>query len=178
MIEEWRQAVIESAAFYVGWGGLIIGIVFGFVVQRTNFCTMGSISDILSFGDYRRFRSWLLAGAVAIVGVWWIERAGVADMAESMYLTPSLGWLANIVGGAMFGFGMVYPTFTSYAFEAAGESKGFAASLSGAANMLGGFLTSLVITALYDESHRVISGAMVVAGTLAILIFLVHRRRP
>ena len=108
MIEEWRQAVIESAAFYVGWGGLIIGIVFGFIVQRTNFCTMGSISDILSFGDYRRFRSWLLAGAVAIVGVWWIERAGVADMAESMYLTPSLGWLANIVGGAMFGFGMVF----------------------------------------------------------------------
>ncbi len=108
MIEEWRQIVIENAAWFIGWGGLIIGIVFGFIVQRTNFCTMGSLSDILTFGDYRRFRAWLLAGAVAIAGVWLLERAGVADMAESMYLAPSLGWHANIVGGAMFGFGMVF----------------------------------------------------------------------
>lgn len=108
MIEDWREAVVESAALYVGWGGLIIGIVFGFIVYRTNFCTMGSISDILSFGDYRRFRSWLLAGGVAIVGVWALESAGVADMADSMYLTPEFGWLANIVGGVLFGFGMVF----------------------------------------------------------------------
>ena len=108
MIDLWRETVVELAGFYIGWGGLIIGIVFGFIVYRTNFCTMGSISDILSFGDYRRFRSWLLAGATAIVGVYWIESIGVADMSESMYLTPSLGWLANIVGGLLFGFGMVF----------------------------------------------------------------------
>ncbi|MFZ2099390.1 MAG: YeeE/YedE family protein [Oricola sp.] len=100
--------MVESAAFYVGWGGLLIGIVFGYLVYVTNFCTMGSISDILSFGDYNRFRSWLLASAVAILGVAGIEAMGVADMAESMYLTPNLGWLANLVGGLMFGFGMVF----------------------------------------------------------------------
>lgn len=108
MIETWREAVIESAAFYVGWGGLLIGLVFGFIVQRTNFCTMGSISDILSFGSYNRFRAWLLAGATAILGVAAIEGAGVADMADSMYLAPNLNWLAHIVGGLMFGFGMVF----------------------------------------------------------------------
>ena len=108
MIEVWREAVIESAAFYVGWGGLVIGIAFGFIVQKTNFCTMGSISDILSFGSYNRFRAWLLAGATAILGVAAIEGAGVANMADSMYLTPSLNWLAHIVGGLMFGFGMVF----------------------------------------------------------------------
>ena len=108
MIEQWREAVVESAAFYVGWGGLLIGIVFGYLVQVTNFCTMGSISDILSFGDYNRFRSWLLASAVAILGVAGIEAMGVANMADSMYLTPNLGWLANVAGGLMFGFGMVF----------------------------------------------------------------------
>ena len=51
MIQAWKEAVVESAALYIGWGGLAIGIVFGFIVYRTNFCTMGSISDILSFGD-------------------------------------------------------------------------------------------------------------------------------
>ncbi|MFZ1813407.1 MAG: YeeE/YedE family protein [Rhizobiaceae bacterium] len=108
MIESMREAVIENAAFYVGWGGLLIGMAFGYLVYVTNFCTMGSISDILSFGNWNRFRAWLLAGAVAILGVYWIESAGVADMADSMYLTPNFGWLANLAGGLMFGFGMVF----------------------------------------------------------------------
>lgn len=108
MIDVWREAVIESAAFYVGWGGLLIGLAFGYLVQVTNFCTMGSISDIVTFGSYNRFRAWLLAGATAILGVAAIEGAGVANMADSMYLTPNLNWLANIVGGMMFGFGMVF----------------------------------------------------------------------
>lgn len=108
MIEEWREVVVESAAFYVGWGGLIIGIAFGYLVYATNFCTMGSISDIMSFGNYNRFRAWLLACAVAILGVAGIEALGVANMADSMYLAPNLTWLANIVGGLIFGFGMVF----------------------------------------------------------------------
>jgi uncharacterized membrane protein YedE/YeeE len=108
MIDSWREVAVGSAAFYIGWGGLLIGMLFGFVVYRTNFCTMGSISDILSFGDWNRFRAWLLAIAVAIFGVWVIELAGVADMGLSMYQTPVLGWGANVVGGLIFGFGMVF----------------------------------------------------------------------
>ncbi len=108
MIETLKETVVESAAFYIGWGGLLLGIVFGFIVARTNFCTMGSISDILSFGDYRRFRSWLLAAAVAILGVALFETLQVADMSRTMYLAPNFTWGANIVGGLMFGFGMVF----------------------------------------------------------------------
>ena len=103
-----RDAAIENAALYIGWGGLIIGIVFGFIDYRTNFCTMGSISDILSFGDYNRFRSWLLATAVAIIGVAFLERGEIADMNMSMYQATTLTWGAHIVGGLLFGFGMVF----------------------------------------------------------------------
>lgn len=108
MIELWKEAVVESPAWYVGWGGLLIGIVFGFIVYRTNFCTMGSISDILSFGDYRRFRAWLLAGAVGILGVAWVQSLDIADFSTTMYLSPSFAWGANVVGGLLFGFGMVF----------------------------------------------------------------------
>lgn len=108
MLETWKEIVIENPAFYIGWGGLLIGTVFGFIVYRTNFCTMGSISDIVTFGDYKRFRSWLLAGAVGILGVGLLESLGVANVADSIYLTPNFGWLANVVGGLMFGFGMVF----------------------------------------------------------------------
>ena len=36
--------------------------------NRVNFCTMGAITDIVNFGDWRRMRMWLLAIAVAIAG--------------------------------------------------------------------------------------------------------------
>jgi len=108
MMDALREAVLAQPAAWIAWGGLVIGIVFGFTVQRTNFCTMGSISDILSFGDYRRFRSWLLAAAVAIIGVWIIESAGIADMAYSIYVSPNFQWGGHIIGGLLFGVGMVF----------------------------------------------------------------------
>ncbi len=107
MLEGWKEIMVENPAFYLGWGGLVIGIVFGFIVERTNFCTMGSISDINAFGDFRRFRSWLMAGAVAMLGVAWLERAGLADMSLSMYTGANFIWGSNIVGGLVFGIGMV-----------------------------------------------------------------------
>ncbi|MEQ1611958.1 MAG: YeeE/YedE family protein [Hyphomicrobiaceae bacterium] len=89
-------------------GGLLIGLMLGAIVFRTNFCAMGSISDMVSFGDYRRFRAWILASAVAIIGTQWLSHAGVVDLSKSMYLAPNLNWLGNILGGALFGFGMVF----------------------------------------------------------------------
>lgn len=108
MVDALRELVLGSPTLYIGFGGLLIGVVFGYIVFRTNFCTMGSISDIMNFGDYRRFRSWLLATATAIIGATFVEAAGIADLSSSIYLTPSLNWLGNIVGGLIFGFGMVF----------------------------------------------------------------------
>lgn len=108
MIEAWREAAVANAAACVLWGGLAIGAVFGLIIQRTNFCTMGSLSDIMSFGDWRRFRSWLLAAAVAIVGVFAIESAGIADMKHSLYVSSTFTWGGHVLGGLIFGVGMVF----------------------------------------------------------------------
>ena len=112
-----QETMIEAAPFYIGWGGLIIGIVFGFIVHRTNFCTMGSISDILSFGDYKRFRAWLLGSATAMIGVALLETRGIADMNTSMYQSSSLAWGGHVVGGLLFGFGMVFFCTVIYLFN-------------------------------------------------------------
>ncbi len=95
-----------SPTLTVGIGGLVIGLIFGAVVQRTNFCTMGSISDLVLMGDGRRFRAWVLAIAVAIIGTQILSFAGVVDISKAMYLTSNFGWLGAIIGGLMFGFGM------------------------------------------------------------------------
>ena len=103
-----REMIQSNGPLWMAVGGLVIGFLFGALVYRTNFCTMGSISDILSFGDYRRFRAWMLAGATAIIGTQLITYLGVVPLAKTMYLTPSFNWLGNILGGLMFGFGMVF----------------------------------------------------------------------
>jgi len=86
--------------------GFGLGLVFGATAQRTNFCTMGAISDMVFFDDKNRFRAWMLTIAVAILGSQTLHQLGVVDLESSIYLSPSLGWAGAIVGGLMFGFGM------------------------------------------------------------------------
>lgn len=90
----------------VSIGGFVVGLIFGGVVQRTHFCAMGGVSDLVLMGDGRRFRAWLLAIAVAIIGTQALYFAGIVDIDKSIYLSPNLGWLGAIIGGLMFGFGM------------------------------------------------------------------------
>ena len=95
-----------AASTLVGLGGFTVGLVFGATAQRTNFCTMGGISDYVLMGDGRRLRAWVLASAVAIVGTQLLGLNGLIDLGKSIYLTANFGWLGAIVGGLMFGFGM------------------------------------------------------------------------
>jgi len=86
--------------------GLGLGAAFGAVVQRTNFCAMGSVSDIVYLEDWGRFRAWLLAIAVAIAGATSLDAAGLVDFGKTIYATPNFGWLGAILGGLLFGIGM------------------------------------------------------------------------
>ena len=57
-----------DAQSYLLWAGFVLAFILGAVVNKTNFCTMGAVSDMVNMGDYSRFRAWLLAIAVAISG--------------------------------------------------------------------------------------------------------------
>jgi len=87
--------------------GFLAGIVFGATAQKTHFCTMGGISDMVMMGDTRRFRSWMLAIAVALLGTQALWGLGYVDLSTAIYRTPNLGWFGAIAGGLMFGYGMV-----------------------------------------------------------------------
>ena len=96
-----------SSAIILALSGFVIGVLFGAVVQRTNFCSMGAISDAVALGDRRRLRAWLLAIAVAIVGTQALLLTGLVDVGKSFYLAPRVAWIAMLLGGLLFGFGMV-----------------------------------------------------------------------
>ena len=86
--------------------GFMLAFVFGVVAQKTDFCTMGAISDIVNMGDWSRMRMWLLAIAVAIAGANALDLAGLVDLSRSAYPAPRWPWLAFLIGGLLFGIGM------------------------------------------------------------------------
>src|SRR6185312_9136631 len=90
----------------VAWLAFVLAFVFGAVANRVNFCTMGSIADIVIFGDWRRMRMWLLAIAVAIIGADLLQAAGLIDLSKTIYTGAKVSWLSLLVGGFLFGVGM------------------------------------------------------------------------
>ena len=96
----------NSIAHVVTGLAFVLAFVFGAVANRVSFCTMGAVTDVINFGDWRRMRMWLLAIAVAIAGSALLQAAGLIDLTRTIYTNPQVPWLSHIVGGAMFGFGM------------------------------------------------------------------------
>ncbi len=107
MLDSLRDSILDNPNAYMMYGGLLIGTLLGAIVYLTNFCAMGSVSDLVNFGDWRRFRSWMLAGATAVVGVFVIQKMGVMNPRDSIFLTPNFTWLGFVSGGFIFGVGMV-----------------------------------------------------------------------
>jgi uncharacterized membrane protein YedE/YeeE len=87
-------------------GASRIALLFGLVAARTNFCTMGALSDIVNMGHWGRMRMWLLAVAVAMAGATALRYGGQIDLAKAVAMRPSLPWLSLLVGGLIFGVGM------------------------------------------------------------------------
>ncbi len=94
--------------------GFCLAVVFGVIANKTNFCTMGAVSDWINMGDMNRLRAWVLAIAVAVLGIGLLEYFGMVDMnltitndtSNPPYRTTTLVWLRNITGGILFGIGM------------------------------------------------------------------------
>lgn len=89
------------------WAAFALAAIFGAIAQRTHFCTMGAVSDIVTMGDWTRMRMWVMAMGVAIIGFNAMVGLGWVSAADTLYAGPRLIWLSALVGGLLFGFGMV-----------------------------------------------------------------------
>lgn len=98
---------IASQTTLVLWLGLALGIIFGALMQRTHFCTMGAVADAVNFGSWGRARMGVLAIGVAILGTQSLSALGLIDLSKSIYTGGRFVWAAYVLGGGLFGFGMV-----------------------------------------------------------------------
>ncbi|MEY4754819.1 MAG: hypothetical protein RJA44_2494, partial [Pseudomonadota bacterium] len=89
------------------WAGFLLAAVFGAVGHRTRFCTMGAVADIVHLGDWQRMRMWALALGVALLGFNLLVAQGVLQAGWSIYGGRRWLWGPALLGGGLFGFGMV-----------------------------------------------------------------------
>ena len=103
------ESFAEGLSFFL-WSTFVIAVIMGAVVNKTNFCTMGAVSDMVNMGDYGRIRAWLLAIAVAMLGVTGLEYLGLVELNSTFppYRNGQLVFGENIIGGFLFGIGMTF----------------------------------------------------------------------
>lgn len=90
----------------IGFGfvasGLLLGLAIGFVLQRGRFCMNTAFRDTIFIQDWTLFRGYLIALVIMIVGANVLNDMGVITLAVQPFYP-----IANIVGGYIFGLGIV-----------------------------------------------------------------------
>jgi hypothetical protein len=101
------ESFAPAQSFFL-WATFGIALIMGALVNKTNFCTMGAVSDWVNMGDTGRLRAWLFAIAVVMLGVAILEAGGLVKLAATFppYRANQLVWAENLLGGLMFGIGM------------------------------------------------------------------------
>ncbi|MEZ5797025.1 MAG: YeeE/YedE family protein [Paracoccaceae bacterium] len=87
--------------------GLLTGVVFGVAAQRSSFCLRAATVEFARGRLGQKVAVWLLTFSTAVIWVQGAQLLGLfrADEARMMAVTGS--WSGAIIGGLMFGAGMV-----------------------------------------------------------------------
>lgn len=87
--------------------GFLIGLAFGAVGLLSGFCVVTGLRNLWTKGDGRMIRAIAVAVAVAILGTQALSALGYVDLGKSIYLAPTFSAPVVLLGGLLFGYGMV-----------------------------------------------------------------------
>ena len=113
----------EDASLVVA---LLIGIGFGFFLERAGFGSARKLAAQFYFTDLRVFKVMFTAIVTAMLGVFWLSWLGLLDYTQ--VAVPSTYLVPQIVGGLVFGVGFVmggYCPGTCCVAAATGRLDGF-----------------------------------------------------
>lgn len=92
------------------WGfvlsGLLVGVAFGFVLQRGRYCMNTAFRDVIFINDFTLLRAYILGLMILIIGGNFLEDMGWLGGTGHLYRQAFVPW-ANVVGGYIFGMGIV-----------------------------------------------------------------------
>jgi uncharacterized membrane protein YedE/YeeE len=100
---------VDSAiSSYLYWV-LALSIVFGLAAQFSRFCLLGGLSGYRQSRDGRRLAIYLAAIGVAIIATTLVQSLSGIDLGNTRpaYRSPDFAWGRYLIGGFVFGVGMV-----------------------------------------------------------------------
>ncbi|MDJ0825129.1 MAG: YeeE/YedE family protein [Rhodobacter sp.] len=87
--------------------GLITGVIFGVAAQRSRFCLRAAAVEFARGDLGPKVSIWLLCFSTALVWVQAAELAGLMQSDEARMMAVTGSWSGAILGGLLFGVGMV-----------------------------------------------------------------------
>lgn len=87
--------------------GLLCGVVFGVAAQRSRFCLRAATVELARGRLGQAVAVWLLTFSTALVWVQMARLTGLFDPSESRLMAVAGSWSGAIIGGLLFGVGMV-----------------------------------------------------------------------
>ncbi len=87
--------------------GFLIGLVFGLLAQKNQFCFSGSIKDYILTNSTRRASSVVMAILVTVLSTYALSLYYELDLTQTNYFRDNINYFSIILGGALFGVGMM-----------------------------------------------------------------------
>jgi len=87
--------------------GLLTGIVFGVAAQRSRFCLRAATVEFARGAMGDKVTVWLLTFSTALVWVQSAQLLGLMESADARMMAVPGSWSGAIIGGLLFGAGMV-----------------------------------------------------------------------
>ena len=105
VLESWVETF--GGAAVLGLGGLLLGTGFGFLAQRSRFCLRSAVIEFARNLTGGKLTVWLFAFSSAVLATQALLWLGLADLSTARQLASRGSVSGAIVGGAMFGAGMI-----------------------------------------------------------------------
>jgi uncharacterized membrane protein YedE/YeeE len=97
--------MFEDVTNYLIAGGLVVGVIYGFLARHFNLDMMHAVRHMYRNADHRQLLAVASAMLVAIVGTYLLEAFHTVEVAKSYYRNAQLDWLGVLLGGLIFGIG-------------------------------------------------------------------------
>jgi uncharacterized membrane protein YedE/YeeE len=101
LIDTWGDGAVLAMA------GALVGVIFGAAAQHSRFCLRAATIEVAERGLGPRLSIWLIAFSAGVLSVQAAIAAGILDVSQSRQLAATGSLSGAIIGGLMFGAGMI-----------------------------------------------------------------------
>lgn len=156
LVVEWLGEPLSAALL-----GGIVGLIFGFSAEQSRFCLRAAAVEIARGQAGPRFGVWLLAFSTAVLWTQAGDALGFLSLAETRWLATPGTLSGAILGGAMFGVGMILSRGCPGRLLVLGATGNLRAMLSG---LVFAVVAQMSLHGMLSPLRVAISGAVTTQG--------------